>query len=83
MSIQDAYFYGTSSDSYLIGGHSYQCVCVLHAILLPSGYLTLSTIAPYNIDVFKEHDFGVMLYYIKSDNNGFIDYTDKNNRHRV
>jgi hypothetical protein len=48
MSIQDAYSYGASSDSYLIGGHSYQCVCVLHAILLPSGYLTLSTIASYN-----------------------------------
>jgi hypothetical protein len=49
MSIQNAYSYGASSDSYLIGSHSYQCVCVLHAILLPSGYLTLSTIAPYTI----------------------------------
>jgi hypothetical protein len=49
MSIQDTYFYEAFSDSYLIGGHSYQCVCVLHAILLPSGYLTLSTIAPYNV----------------------------------
>jgi hypothetical protein len=47
MSIQDAYSYRASSDSYLIDGHSYQCICVLHAILLPSGYLTLSTIAPY------------------------------------
>jgi hypothetical protein len=47
MSIQDIYSYRASSDSYLIGDHSYQCVCVLHAILLPSGYLTLSTIAPY------------------------------------
>jgi hypothetical protein len=49
MSIQDAYSYGAFSDSYLIGSYSYQCVCVLHAILLPSGYLTLSTIAPYII----------------------------------
>jgi hypothetical protein len=56
MSIQDAYSYRASSDSYLIGGHSYQYVCVLHAILLPSGYLTLSTIAPYNL-------YGIIRYY--------------------
>jgi hypothetical protein len=32
----------------LLDNHSYQCVCVLHAILLPLGHLTLLTIAPYN-----------------------------------
>jgi hypothetical protein len=36
-----------------------------------------------DIDVFKEHDFGVMLYYIKNNDNGPIDYTDKGNRYRV
>jgi hypothetical protein len=68
MSIQDAYSYGASSDSYLIGGYSYQCVCVLHAILLPSGYLTLSTIAPYTLKQNFNGKIGAAVYRVNGHN---------------
>jgi hypothetical protein len=53
----------------LSGGHSYQCVCVLHAILLPSGHLTLSTIAPYRncpirkVFIFSDSQSGLKRIY--------------------
>jgi hypothetical protein len=43
----------------------------------PDRYLYL------DINVFKEYDFGVILYHIKGDDNGLIDYIDKDNRYRV
>jgi hypothetical protein len=43
----------------------------------PDRYLYL------DVDVSKEHGFGVMLYYMEGDDNGSIDYIDKGNRHRV
>jgi hypothetical protein len=48
ISIQNALLLWDIFGFLSLNSHSYQCACVLHAILLPLGYLTLSTPALTN-----------------------------------